>query len=432
MNRVLENQILVISDVEGSSRSLRRVAASMPSVAPLAFIASSEVAKLKYRFREGVRPLGIVVVAGENSEGHSMNSGTSESRPALRSLEGVVCELSEAFSRSVFNRMIVFTKQLNRLELRFLAEFAIKKVKLSHDVQAPSDETCRALLGDLCKSIEQHPPLDDGSCPLDAEAMVGKLNTWDTLEDSEKRALENSLRAYLGPELSNSILNLRENKTASPKYSFLIEISKELNRQESHFNALNLLAVTRMHLGLVSEAIQTHLRLNAYSPRNPLRHTRLGRCYLRINRVELAERSFLEALKFDHQQKDARLELCRIKLDQHDLPSVQRWISETDDPSILCKFYNAMGIAKTRELRMDEAISWYLRAFDATVRQDEQLKVLVNIGIAYAKWGKFTEAKYFAGLALAMAPSSEKIARLNSLLVARDTSSDRQDMTHDV
>lgn len=126
-----------------------------------------------------------------------------------------------------------------------------------------------------------------------------------------------------------------------------------------------------------------------------------------------------EALLLDDQQTDARLELCQIKMLKNDIQSVQKLLEETNDSALRCRFYNTMGIARARQLKMHEAIHYYLMAHDSTVSAEEQSKILINIGIAYAKWGKPTEARYYAGLASALAPSSAMAARLNSILKVR-------------
>ncbi|MFZ9520508.1 MAG: tetratricopeptide repeat protein [Silvanigrellaceae bacterium] len=438
-----DNRILVVCDIGETADALLRgvdsllgsaegLAPELLKEAPLKVVASADVAKLKYRFQNGKCPVGILLVSENKDSTVEQTKGLTNDSSNSRSLEGLICELDGTFSKSIFQRTLVMTNRLDHSSLRFLGEFGIKTAQLVNDLRSPAEPECRKLFGKLLSVIGSCSFAEYQNLWLDDEKLAFKLENWQTLAENEKSVLEKSLRGTLGSELFGKFKDLRESLRDDSKNTFLKAVLELLGGRPDHFNAQCLLAAVRIRQGDCGDAVQTLLRLNTLSPRNPLRHTQLGRCYIQLNRMELAEHAFVDALSLDRHQKEARMELCRMKLASRDLQAVDQLIRKTDDPILLAKFYNSMGIVSVREGRMGEAVGYYLMAHDAVLNSEEQFKILVNMGIAYAKWGKFAEANYYAGIAAALNPSSQTLARLKSILELREENIFRQDSTYEI
>lgn len=260
----LDKHILLFCDDGAAATRVQHVVDSLEAFPSITWQSTFDVAKLKQRRIHESTPAGIILVV-ENGEGKQQLPTANRTGRRVRSLEGLVCDLSQTFCRSVFKRTLVLAERMNRFELQFLREFDIKLVQITSHFPTAQENIDVGLLKKFQLSTTNVPT--PARHPMDTAEMARRIEEWNLLSGLEKTSLEESLKDFLGRGFFNVDENPFDAKISDPNLSFQIRLAHELKDRENHFNALILLAALKSHQGRPSDAIQILIRLNAWSPR---------------------------------------------------------------------------------------------------------------------------------------------------------------------
>ena len=107
-----------------------------------------------------------------------------------------------------------------------------------------------------------------------------------------------------------------------------------------------------------------------------------------------------------------REDLARVKLALNDYEAAKLLLEHCGDVTKVASYLNAYGIQLVRAGRYEESIEHYKKAQMVLPTNTNRHQILFNIGLAYAKWGRFPDARQYAQLALAREPNYAKAAQL--------------------
>jgi tetratricopeptide (TPR) repeat protein len=189
-------------------------------------------------------------------------------------------------------------------------------------------------------------------------------------------------------------------------------LRRAVDKNPNYLRALQGLADIHIELGRLQEALAILEKLKLNNPRHPKRLAQIAECHLALGEFERADKSFSRSLSVDEHSLQVREDLARVKLGLGDYDSAKLLLQNCGDVSKVASYLNAYGIQLVRAGRYEESIEHYKKAQLVLPTNTNRHQILFNIGLAYAKWGRYTEARQYAQLALARDPNYAKAAQL--------------------
>lgn len=329
-----------------------------------------------------------------------------------RGAEGVMRDLSEVGSGELPRRVVILGRGMTREDTIYLAEYNVGAVfslpdqKLAWDRQAPN----------MLRRIERLHVNELARRNSSEERLVNRflqmLSAWDRVSDQMKMRATDQLLRVLGD--SSRYAELLAQKCLAERNFRGAEqwLTKAITKNPNYFSAMQTLAEVYFDLGKVDNCLELLEKMKSSNPRNVSRLVKMGRCYVAKGDYQKAEKVLSDALCIDEFYEDAREELGRVKVILGDYESARSLLKHTSRSKELANFLNKVGIELVSRARFVESIEHYKKAQMVIPGNEQSHLLFFNIGLAYAKWGRFTEARKYVNLALVRQPHYDKAAQL--------------------
>ncbi len=355
----------------------------------------------------------------EPSQGSILDVMKKANPPRTRSMEGALHDLERSGGEMILRRTVALGRFITREDTVMLAESGIRHVfplpqKRSHwDIELP----------EILEKMERH-VRDERETRQSAEEtavrhFLGLLHGWDKVSDEMKMTASENILKALGD--SSRYAELVARKCLAEKNFKGAErwLQRAISKNPNYLKALQLLSDVYMYTGRFDDALAVMERLRANNPKNIARFVKIGRCYLLKGEFEKADKAFEDALKIDCYSQDAREELGKVRCLLGDFESAKLLFIDSRNERQLAIFLNRLGIKMVEDGKFEESINHYTRAQYVLPGNTESHCLFLNIGLAYAKWGRFREALRYARLALAREPGYDKAVQLVSWIEQR-------------
>lgn len=329
-----------------------------------------------------------------------------------RGSEGVMRDLSDFGTGDLMRRVVILGRGMTREDAIYLADynvggvFSLSDRRLVWDRQAPN--ILRRIDGLRVSELARRNSAE--------ERLVNRfqqmLSAWDRISDQMKMRATDQLLRVLGDSsryaelLAQKCLVERNFKGAEQW------LTKAITKNPNYFSAMQSLAEVYFELGKVDKSLELLEKMKSSNPRNVRRLVKMGRCYVAKGEYQKAEKVLSDALCIDEFYENAREELGRVKVVQGDYEAARAILKHSKRSKELANFLNKLGIELVSRARFVESIEHYKKAQMVIPGNEQSHLLFFNIGLAYARWGRFAEARKYANLALVRQPHYEKAAQL--------------------
>jgi len=356
--------------------------------------------------------LSALVLLWENNPMKDWRQILTSPPLSRRSFEGIVWKLANACREKILCRTAILSDRLSQEEVFFLAEFNIRCVKtLASDPKSWGSEV-GVFLDKLKKLISDEK--SGGGTPSDRAVRRFELalERWSKLDVFQRMHACDYLRLHIGNSAAYDELMARsalaENEIARAEQL----LRQSLQKNPNYVPSQQALADLYMKRGQVGEALKIYLAMHQRNSRHPGRAARIAECYLKLGRLEEADAAYSHLLTLDEYSDKTREDFARTRIAMGDYHSAKTLIQGSGNAREIASYLNTMGIQLVKESRFSEAIECYKNAQFVMPTNTLSHLLLLNIGIAYAKWGKASEARQYAQLAIAREPKYQKAFRL--------------------
>jgi|GEM_PF-609032 len=361
----------------------------------------------------------LVILLWEHTPPISMEEILGREAISTRSMESVVCDIETHAGEARLRRTVAIGRDIKREDAVFLAEYHSRLVfplpeKFSQ-WPAEGPEFVKRLL----RVHESESETSRNPEELAVHRFRQMLTCWERISDETRMEATESLLRALGD--SSRYAELIAQKCVKEKDNVGAEqwLRRAIAKNPNYLQAMQALADLHMSLGNHAEALPLLERLKANNPRNFRRLARIGKCHFAAGDFAKAEKVFSDALAIDEFYPEAREELGMTKVVMGDYDSAQRLLARSPNGRRIATFLNAMGIRMVEQKRYAESIEHYKKAQAVLPGNDASHLLFFNIGLAYARWGKPTDALKYIRLALIREPCYERAAALLKTLTER-------------
>ena len=356
--------------------------------------------------------LSALVLLWENNPMNDWRQILTAPPPSRRSFEGIVWKLANASGEKILRRTAILSDRLAQEEVFFLAEFNIRTVKTLSSERKNWGSEVGVFVDKLKKLISDEE--SGGGTPFDRAVRRFELalERWSKLDGFQRMHACDYLRLHIGNSATYDELMARkalaENNTAKAEQL----LRQSLEKNPNYVASQEALAELYMNRGQVGAALDIYLAAHRRNSRHPGRAARIAECYLKLGRIEEADNAYSNLLQLDQYADKARESFARTRIAMGDYHSAKTLIQGTDNAHGIASSLNAIGIQLVKENRFSEAIEHYKNAQFVMPTNAFRHLLFLNIGIAYAKWGKAAEARQYAQLAIAREPNCQKAFQL--------------------
>lgn len=361
----------------------------------------------------------IIVLIWEKTQPTPLEEVIKRKNISSRSSESVVCEIESVGGEHKLRRTVILAPSINRDDAVFLSEYEIKMIHALPEKQNAWDT-------DGPKFVQKVNKLhfdESNNIKTPEETAVRKfseyLSVWERLSDEKRMECTDSLLRLLGDSSRYYEMVARKCIKEEDFSGAELWLKKAISKNPSYLRAVRLLADLYMKQKQFDSALHLFERLKANNPRNFHRLTKIGQCYLSLGEVLKAEKALGDAMSIDEFNPAAREELGKVKCVLGDFETAKILLSNSRNSRQLAAFLNTLGIKLVEQKKFEESIDHYKKAQYVLPGNDQGHLLFFNIGLAYAKWGKFTEASRYLKLALVRDPCYTKAVTLLKTLGSR-------------
>jgi tetratricopeptide (TPR) repeat protein len=329
-----------------------------------------------------------------------------------RSCEGAIGVLESALGEDGLKKVAVVSSRLGREDTVFLSEYNISCIQVLPEKQTGWEAEGPRFCQKLLKLHQDYQSGSSGAAEKKVQNFYGLLSHWEKVTDETKMRTMEDLLKTLGDTAQYSELIARKCLKEGNTKGAELWLKKSIQKNSSYLKSVRMLADLYYYTGNYSESLKLLERLKANNPRNFVRLTKMGRCYMAMGDYQKADKALEEALKIDEFYQPAREELGKVKVLLKDFDSARTLLSSCRNNKTLANFLNGIGIGLVDQGKFSESIDHYKKAQYVLPGNETSHLLFFNIGIAYAKWGKFTEANRYCRLALAREPNYERAQML--------------------
>jgi len=369
-----------------------------------------------------LRNLTAIILLWESNPMTDWRQLVSLEKPMKRSSEGIVSVIAKTCGDKVLRRIAVLSTGLSKEEVVFLAEFNVRCIQsVSGDTSRWGNEIAQ-FVKKISKMIEDEEIGGGSPSERAIRRFEAALEKWHKYDEIQRMYLSNEVHKQFGNSANYLELMGRraivENNNEKAEELF----KQSLSKNPDQIRAKQALADLYMNRGSITEALRVYLELHSANPRHPERAAKIADCYFKLGQIKDADSICSHAVSLDQFSQKARENLAVTRMAFGDYESVKDLIKAGLDAHSFASHLNSIGINLVKAGRYDESIEHYKKAQDLLTNSDLRHYLLLNIGIAYAKWGKFAEAKKYAELALAEQPNYQKaIQLLNAISTQKET-----------
>ena len=358
----------------------------------------------------------LVIVLWERQPHVTFNDVLAREAIEHRSVEGVIRELEQgplgSQPGSRLRRTVVIGRGMTREDTIFLAEYQVGAVFSLPEKRAAWDR----LTPNIVRRIEALHINEIARKNSSEERIVGRflemLSVWERVSDELKMKATDQLLRVLGDNARYAEILARKCIIERDFRSAEQWLRKAISKNANYMSSMQLLADVYYELGKPDKSLELLEKLKESNPRNVQRMLKIARCYVQKGEYQKADKTLCDALCIDEFYEDAREELGRVKIVLADYEAARVLLRHTIRNKDLANFLNKMGIELVARSKFKESISHYKKAQYVMPGNDQSHLLFFNIGLAYAKWGKYNEARQYVTLALIRQPDYVKAAQL--------------------
>lgn len=331
---------------------------------------------------------------------------------STRGVEGVIRELEQIDGGDRLRETVIIGRGMTREDTIYLAEYQVGAVVSLSEKRIAWDRQGDSVVKRL-ESLHVHEIARKNSA---AERIVSKfidmLGVWDRVSDELKMRATDQLLRVLGD--SSRYAELLARKCIAERNFRGAEqwLHKAISKNPNYFRAMQLLADVYFELKQSDKCLELLEKLKESNPRNVQRMCKIARCYVQKGDFQKADKTLSDALCIDEFYEEAREDLGRIKVILGDYEAARALLKHTMKSKDLAHFLNRVGIDLVSKSQFHESIRHYKKAQLVLPGNEQGHLLFFNIGLAYAKWGKYKQARQYVNLALVRDPDYTKATQL--------------------
>ena len=361
----------------------------------------------------------VIILLWEHTRPCSMQEILARTAITDRSMESAICDIETHAGEAKLRRTIAVGRNVTRDDAVFLAEYQCKVVFSLPENQGQWPAEGVEFVKRCLRVHEGEAEASRDPEELAIHRFRQLLSSWDKVSDETKMDATESLLRSLGDSSRYAELIAQKCLKEHDTHGAEQWLRRSVAKNQNYLHALQKLADLHMHTGHHADALALLEKLKANNPRNFKRLTKIGKCHFAAGDYAKAEKAFEDALAIDEFHPEAREELGKVKCVLGDYESAKTLLSRSQNGRKLASFLNAVGIRLVEQKRYPESIDHYKRAQFVLPGNDGGHLLFFNIGLAYAKWGKLSEAVKYIRLALIREPCYERAAALLKSLQER-------------
>lgn len=354
----------------------------------------------------------IVVVAWSKLPSVTLAEALKRTAPQYRSLEGVLSTIEEIGGDELSAKTIIIGQTVTREDALLLAEHGIRTVLPLHEKPSKWNDHSQDVIERIYKLHEENSARSNDAKERIVDKFVVMLTQWQKLSDELKMKAVDDLLNTLGD---------------SPRYAELVArkcicekdfagaerwLNRAISKNANYLKALHLLADVYFQTGRYDDALKVLDKVKANSPRSLKTLMKIGKCYFAKNEPLKAEKHLCDALAIDEFHQVVREELGKVKFVLQEFETARKLFENSQSPREIAAHLNKIGIQLVEQGKYQNSIEHYRWAQFVLPGNDQSHLLFFNIALAYAKWGRLSEAMSYARLAKTKTPEYEKADHL--------------------
>lgn len=185
-----------------------------------------------------------------------------------------------------------------------------------------------------------------------------------------------------------------------------------LSVNPNFFRGLNNLVNFMIMRSQYNEAFALMQKMHEHNRSNIMRMVRMGNVKRDLGDLDRAEHYYQLALERDQYCSGALNGMAELMFMRGNLEASRELISRSHLAEQLATRLNRVGIDLVRHGKFEESLEHYTKAQYVLPQQEKGPMLFYNIGLCYAKWGKYSKAIEFLRIALIKDPSYRKAQEL--------------------
>lgn len=354
----------------------------------------------------------IIIAWGRPQSATASEILKNQEAPKYRSLEGVLATLEDIGGELLCARTVVFGRAVTREDALLLAEHGIRLVLPLPEKQSSWKEFGNEFCERVYKLHNEETTKRNQPVERVVARFMALLTSWPKLADEVKMKAVDDLLNCLGDSSRYAELVARKCLRESDFEGAEKWLNRSLAKNPTYLKSLHLLSDLYMKTERVNDALTVLDKVKANSPRSIKTLTKIGRCYAAKNEPQKAEKYLYDALAIDEYHPLVREELGKVKFAMQEFESARKLLATSQSPREVATHLNKVGIQMVEQGRYQSSIEHYRWAQFVLPGNEQAHLLFFNIALAYAKWGKISEAMSYARLAKTRTPDYEKASQL--------------------
>jgi Tfp pilus assembly protein PilF len=329
----------------------------------------------------------------------------------IRSGGSIIEEILDIDPRfDVGGKVIILTANPIREDIVYLSELGVKRVvRIRHkeaDLQVASQELKNHMFDTFSKN------------PIEVN--------WNRLQNMLD-ALPEKPHVDQVNALLNIVKKLHVSRKASARYfdalATIASRTGEFDKAEklwrealdinpNYYRAQNNLIAMLARVGQHRRALEMLYRMQNFNKSKIGRIADIGVMYARLKDTIKAEYYLKRALEKDDCYNRALNELAELRFKAGEMDEARDLLRRCDSAYKFASKLNKEGISLVKDSKYDRALKLYTDAQYVLPQKEKGPQLFFNIGLCYARWGKYDLAKKFLQIALIKQPDYEKAKQL--------------------
>lgn len=354
----------------------------------------------------------IIIVLWTHPEVVTIDEVLQRESVESRSVEGALGDLRSFSGKNLLSRTVVLGPGMTREDAIYLSEYELGGVFSLPDSRKSWDRQIETIVTRTenlhTREIERRTSAEERYVSRFQEL----LSVWGRLSDEVKMNATDQLLRVLG-DTSRYCELLAAKSLAEGSFSAAEQwLRKAISKNPNYFSAMRMLADVYLRANKPNKALEILDKMKESNPRNVDLLVKIAHCHMQLGDLQKAERSYSKALCIDEHHQQARENYGRLKILLGDYEAARSLLKNTNQSRELAGFLNKVGIELVAQEKFEQSIQHYKNAQKVIPGNEQSHLLFLNIGLAYAKWGKYKEARQYASLALIRRPEYQKATQL--------------------
>ncbi len=313
----------------------------------------------------------------------------------------------------ISDRIIILSTNPTREDVVYINELSLTRIVKLRNRESDREAAAK----DLIRHLSEHSArnaiesfwrraqfmIDRGgvsSSTVKLDQLESQVNAFISKYPNEKRTAK-----YL--DVLASICFFRKDYDKSREYwDFALSINPDF------FRGLNNLVNFFISCRKYDDAFALMQKMHEHNRSNIMRMVRMGNVKRDLGDMGRAEHYYKLALERDAFCSGALNGMAEILFLRGDLEQSRETIAKSHLAEQLATRLNRMGIEMVKQGKYQESLDHYTKAQYVLPQQEKGPMLFYNIGLCYARWGKYSKASEFLRIALIKDPNYQKAQEL--------------------